>query len=172
MTKRAKIVVAVVAVVAAFALLISAGAVYLLFRDKTEAYTDNENYRYAFGYLRYETLNYTADDADRETAQPILEAVEGAIAYDGYKADFPYDPALLKLCRTRDDDMFDHVQSDVRFVTFQKILNKGYLWVDYDQAYCAIDGNMLFGSMSITALIEVRFDFDGNWTVTDVAEPA
>lgn len=71
MTKRAKIVVAVVAVVAAFALLISAGAVYLLFRDKTEAYTDNENYRYAFGYLRYETLNYTADDADRETAQPI-----------------------------------------------------------------------------------------------------
>lgn len=68
--------------------------------------------------------------------------------------------------------MFDHVQSDVRFVTFQKILNKGYLWVDYDQAYCAIDGNMLFGSMSMTALIEVRFDFDGNWTVTDVAEPA
>ncbi len=146
--------------------------VWLLVRDKTEVYRDNEPYRYVFG-LSYETLNHTADDADRETAQPVLEAVENAVAYDGYRADFPYDEALLKLCRTQDADTFtfDHVQSDVRFVTFQKILNKGYLWVEYDQSYCSADDAALSGSQGTLALVEVRFAPDGSWQVTDVTEP-
>lgn len=171
MTKRKKAVVSVAALVLALALLVTAGALWLLVRDKTEVYRDNEPYRYAFG-LSYETLNHTADDADRETAQPVLEAVEKAVAYDGYRADFPYDEALLKLCRTRDDNAFDHVQSDVRFVTFQKILNKGYLWLSYDQLYCSANGAALSGSQDILALVEMRFDTDGSWQVTDVTEPA
>lgn len=101
-----------------------------------------------------------------------MEAVEKAVAYDGYRADFPYDEALLKLCRTRDDNAFDHVQSDVRFVTFQKILNKGYLWLSYDQLYCSANGAALSGSQGILALVEMRFDTDGRWQVTDVTEPA
>lgn len=173
MTKRKKIGIATVAVVLTIAVLAAAGAVWLLARDKTEVYRDNEPYRYAFG-LSYETLNHTADDADRETAQPVLEAVEKAVAYDGYRADFPYDEALLKFCRTRDKDTFtfDHMQSDVRFVTFQKILNKGYLWVEYDQSYGSADGAVLSGSQGILALVKVRFAPDGSWQVTDVSEPA
>lgn len=68
MTKRKKAVVSVAALVLALALLVTAGALWLLVRDKTEVYRDNEPFRYVFG-LNYETLNHTADDADRETAQ-------------------------------------------------------------------------------------------------------
>ena len=173
MTKQKKIVTGVAAAVLVLALLVSVGSVWLLVRGKTEVYRANEPYRYAFGYLRYETLNHTADDADRRTAAPVLQAVTDAVAYDGRAADFPYDKALLQLCRTRDeDDSFDHVQSDVRFVTFQKILNKGYLWLSYDQLYCSANGAALSGSQDILALVEMRFDADGSWQVTDVTEPA
>lgn len=173
MTKQKKIVTGVAAAVLVLALLVSVGSVWLLVRGKTEVYRANEPYRYAFGYLRYETLNHTADDADRRTAAPVLQAVTDAVAYDGRAADFPYDKALLQLCRTRDeDDSFDHVQSDVRFVTFQKILNTGYLWVSYDQAYCSSGGAELFGSGDVLALVKVHFSPDGSWRVTGVAEPA
>lgn len=167
MTKRKKIAISVCIIV--LALAIAVPVVYFVAQNKTGTNGGNIN----SGNFSYEPPDYIASDEDKKIAEPILKEVEGAIAYDGYKADFPYDPNLLKLCCTRDeDDSFDHVQSDVRFVTFKKVQDNGYLWVNYDQTYCAKDGTILFGSSEIPLLVEVHFDNANNWTVTSTSEPA
>lgn len=159
----------------ALAALMAVGAWAVV--EKGEVYDQYHDARPAFGYLRYETLAFAPvdkDEADKkaeqqEAAAPVLQAVQEAVTYSGAQAQCPVAEKLRALCLFADSEPYAaSVEGSVTFLTYHKLLGKGYLWVTVDQSMTDEAGGTETVWDDALCLVEIDPGEDGSFTVTDL----
>ena len=166
--KPIKMILIIFACLFLFALLF----VLLITRPGNEPYERNKDvYRQSFGILTYETLRHELSEEDRKLAEPILENVKGALAYIGANADTEIEYPYNKMCVSTDAYKNVGVDYNVRFVTFFRAFNHGWLWFEYSVERYDVNGDTVNGSWGILCLIKLKQENE-EWVAIDIQEPA
>ena len=164
--KPIKMILIIFACLFLFALLF----VLLITRPGNDIYEKNKRIQ-NFGVLTYETLRHEPSEEDYEASETILTKVDDALSYVGTKEDSPISPPLDSLCRYTDD--FDYVTVDysISFITFKKILNRGYLWFEYSAVRYDENGEIETGSWENLCLVKLKQEH-GKWIPIDYMQTA
>ena len=144
----------------AMTIVICLGIIIILFVLLSPNLSNYSKYRRdwkTFGAFKFLTLNSAVPSKDNKELQDVFHDLDRSLTYNGKKKDCGITGPLRDLCRFKDDYGYHTVNASVKPIAYQKILNKGYLWVEYSREAVGKDGSIKNGAWNILTLIELKF---------------